>query len=41
VRRPKAGRHLDDGELTELERLVEDTGELVDQAEQDLASDPR
>lgn len=38
---PAEGRHLDDGELTEFERLVEDTGELVDRAEQDLASDPQ
>jgi hypothetical protein len=38
---PTEGRHLDDQQLTEFERLVDETGELADRTERELESDPR
>ena len=39
--RPLEGRHPDDGELTELEQLLDDIGELADQTEREFEADPQ
>jgi hypothetical protein len=38
---PLEGRHLDDGELTELEQLLDETGELADQTDCEFEADPQ
>jgi hypothetical protein len=37
---PAESRHLDDQQLSELERLVHETSELVDHTERELEADP-
>ncbi len=38
---PLEGRHPDDGELTELEQLLDEIGELADQTEREFEADPQ
>lgn len=38
---PLEGRHPDGGELTELEQVLDEIGELADQTEREFEADPQ